>query len=738
MSNQFLRTLSVSNDVIAKIETIIDLPQYNEQNTQNWIVQEGSLPNKGLYILHNTDESDEDIAGFTRGLVVDVENGRVIRRTFGREPKTQLDSIPEKGTFELQGERGTIHKIGDRSRIVEGLDGVIVSFSYHNREVLIGTHKFIDISNTRSRRPMSKLTYIQQLLEYGGVNTAELFDFTKSYSPHVHYFMLAHEDLIVSSKMPYEFMGIYYLGVRRMWGTPINDELSPLSIHAGAGGTKFPSSPFAPGVVDNEPHTPTGIISPGQKRLSGEYFTLRTLTREQANDFLRTGYYVVKDAEQISRSQLPGEYIMIYQYDDAGQVNKAVRVNSSSYQHRHEILHPASGLEWNIERRFLQLINDAVGPHRIALMNDNGSGVRENIQHRPMMKFVQYPSIPYNELQSLVSEQKAAYYTEKLTNGEDVSKKEKAIVQSNEEAVYNLWLNMLYAAPVSHQPAAFELLTGYYEAIRVLTWYISFYQRDLSVLTQEGYGLLVSFIRMADKTDEIDLSNIVAVHAWVAENIFSIPGTLLYSNIVVARRAYNELVLERTLWLSSAVSIDGRKGLFTLEEAKEWITDVFQAEERPQEQVDTILSVFEEKVRNTSQLVSEINQIDSGVSSAEEINMALRVQLMNEDLASFLWFTESLDIVYEKGIHTLVAIYRDTISPDVFQMLAGSNPDLYNVFVRVQRSLEEALIEDKLHPGLISDKNAPELVKESMFTVFYHLAVGETTLIQSGLIQVSA
>lgn len=723
MSSRSLRILPVPQDIIQKIEAIIGLPRLNEKNFNNWEVLDGSLPKKNLYILHHTEQSDEEIAGFTRGLVVDVENGIVVRRTFGREPETDLSSIPEEGPFEIQGKRGTILKIGDSSLIVPGLDGLIVSVSYYGREVLYGTHKFVDITNTRSRRTMSKQTYFQQLDGYGGINTLELFDTTKSYSPHVHYFLLAHEDIMVASKMPYEFMGIYYLGSRRMWGEPTVEELENTSYLQLKADKPVASvkSPFVPGIVDNQLRTPEHLLTPGQPRAPGQYFSLPSLNRAKANEFLQTGYYTIENSESIAASQLPGEFIMIYQYDERGQVNKAVRVNSLSYQHRYEILHPSTGLEWNMEARFLRLINDAVGPHRIVTLHDNGSGARENIEHRPKMQFVHYPPIDYEELTELVRQRNAVYYADEVKS---------EVETSYELSVYNLWLNMLYAAPVTRQNVAFELLTEYYEAVRILTWYISFYQNDLSELTKDGYGLLVSFARMANK-DGVDTKDIEAVHSWVNENIFSIPGSVLYTNVSAARKAYNEMVLDRAIWLVRALGGKSESGLFDIVAACEWVRDCFRNETRSVKEVEDIVETFKQRIAFLSGVLDQYKfSITGGYDEARD---ALRVAVMAEKLTDFLWFSEALDVVYEKGLSRLIEAYR-AISPEkFFERLSEADPTLYDLFVHVHRRIEEGLTQKRFDVAAIFDENAPQQVSDSILSLFYELPVNDTTMIQHTL-----
>ena len=516
-----------------------------------------------------------------------------------------------------------------------------------------------------------------------------------------------------------------------MWGEPTASELEgnrnlQSKNILGKMGSPFPASPFSPGSVDNVMRIPSELLSPGHPREKGKYYTLQTFTRQQANIFLHTGYYKIEKSASIAESQLPGEFVMIYQYNEAGQIDKAVRVDSLSYRHRHQILHPANGLEWNMKARFMTLMSDAVRPERMHLLNDNGSGVRENIRHTPKMDFVHYPLINYQELQALVSQGSAAYYTDLVTQEQE---------KGAEDAVYNLWLNLLFAAPVSRQSVAFGLLTEYYESIRILTWYMTFFQNSLKELEKNGLGLLVSFIRMA-LDDKVDLKDNEAVYEWVKVHIFTIPGSVFYTNTKNARQYYNELVLDRTVWLVDAITTDAHKGLFTLEESTEWVRDAFRTEGRTDKEVESIVVVFERYITYiTGVLLENSGSFSNGYSEARD---ALRMAILQETLFDSLWFTEALDFVYERGMELLVDSYRELITPTFFEKLSEENPALYELFVQLQATLEASLSDSKFDTSLITSKDAPQQVIDHMRNVFQDFQVTETTRIQRGLLNVSA
>lgn len=732
-ANYHLRILQVPRSLIADIEEIVNVPWMNSRGIHNWEVLDGSLPGEGLYLLHHTEGSDINEAGFIRGLLVDVENKLIVRRSFGREPNLELAEIPEEGPIVLKGNRGTTYEIGSRSVAVWGVDGVLLTVSLIKGKVRLGTHMQTDISVTKSGKGGTKTTYKEMLADLGGINATELFDFKKQHSPHVHYFMLAHPELMVSSKMPLEYMGIYYLGSRRMWGVPKPDEV-PEDVELLS--DNFVKTSFSPTMIDDTLSYPQGIVTPGTERKASQYFNIPVLTRPEINNFLKYGFYDVEDDGEIAISQLPGEYIFYYQYNDQGQIDKAIRIDSPSKKWRHDVLHPEGGYDSNMDHRFHSLIDTALGSRTVATLSKTGTGIinyreqlvdvvfgsqseyntEKTVYNRSVI--ANFPSVGYEEIQKRIANGEAIYYTGEF--GEELPQDDVA------GRIHNLWLNFIYAAPVSLQPQAFELYTKHTEAVLILTWYALFYQNDLEGLKKGGFGFMVSFLRFIQNERKIDSADEEKMYEDMQGSLYELDGRMMYSTISTSRRSYQELVVDRTRWLLKSLGT-----LISRKETIEWVRDHMQKEKRSKSDIERITKGFEETLDGLE---------NAGLNPKHEFfDMQIRMWALtlvaSKGISTFIQYTEFLDTIYEHGVEKIADLYKEKVTPDFLRKLSASDPTIYALFVEVQQVIEEGLEHKGLGIGEMTAEKPSAALIESIHQALYYQEVRDTTMVQESLVE---
>ncbi len=708
---EYLRQLTnVPDATIAQIERVVGL-DYMGENGPNYYILDGSLPDKGLYILHHSKTADSTYYGEVRGMVVDLNLERVVRRTFGKEPQTGMDVIPEEGSFDIIGDDGVRYLVDESSDIVRGIDGLLLSVMYNNGSVLIGSHKFVEIRGTKSRS--GGVTYETMLSEMGGINTEELFDTTKLYSPYVHYFMLAHGALQVASKTTENLLGLWYLGARRMWGKPIEADLPERS--KGLELSAYQQRPDISSMnIDVEHRAPEALIFPGKERLSGQYFKQTPLSRKLANLFLKSGDYDLEDAPYYPTLS-PGEYVMIYMYESDGRVRKTIRINSSSYLRRRNLF-DAAGTWDNMEHTFYTLLDVAIRntsaaaeasspgdvdiheyestltpEERVAIFNSpeahkkrryfiNKEGktpndeiwdTRNTLAGQIEDLVLLLPPLNMQQMHEMSQKGDLIWFSE----GKDIS-----LPFTAGEMVYNLWLNFVLSAPLPKAMKAFSLLSTYQEGLKALAWFSWWYRSDTESLQspEENFKSLSSFMllvkNMVSKEGEATPS---LVENAVIDLSTQIDGKTLFRLTKIARRTYYDKVVHRGLWLAKSGLLDAEGAMGELTAKLREVSsdrDTFRSYLGflPLEDLDQLAQLIERLYTaetDTMALLYREGVIDGDV--LEEVSEELRkdiitIQVSYEaDLASYGATTE------EEDLKILSATLR-SVSVDTFEALADA------------------------------------------------------------------
>lgn len=599
MSNDYLRKLEgVTREAITKTANILGVP-YLADDQKVFEVIDGSIPERELYITHREKGANPVTYGWIRGVVVDHRLNAIVRRTFGHEPRAVLDEIPEKGPFRVHCDDGVWYDIDAHSEIVRHIDGVLLSVMFNNGKVLYGTHKMIDIRGRKARIGSDRSrTFEVQLAEMGGIRGEELFDMNMMYSPHVHYFMLAHPELLKASKMPLEFCGIYYLGSERMWGTPRPEELAA---HPGArlgpsdSSERGPTPKDVANLIDDVLRRPAHLVAPGEPRVPGAYFRQTTLTRQQASDFLASGYYDMSAMERpFSPNHAPGECLIVYVRDSDGRLKKTLRLNSSSYAWRESLL-DAARVWHNLRNTFYKLLDSATRNVDKALEEEmdvqkpteeqlrefaaslTPSEAKQLLNSDAALDRMRYhiksdggtpelvawtertqvaheieplPRFDAQDLFALAASNRLIYFSAQSGAME--------LPRTHEQQVYNLWQNMLLAVPISRQLEAFGLISSYYEGLHILAWFAWHVQdEDVPQLLQEGQQQLVSYrsivrseARRGSAAPAQDIESIAHATGLISEHL---DGDMHYHLVKSATRMYREDVLQIAL---QAVGMD--------------------------------------------------------------------------------------------------------------------------------------------------------------------------------------
>ena len=295
---------------------------------------ENSIPEKDLYNVHYEKNANMNEWGHLRGVIVDIANRRVVCSGYEYTPiirnKDEL-KFDEKGQIELYDNLGKKYIVEKgKSRIVPAFEVVTVRAFLHKGEIYYPTYRQINIVGTKARWGDS-IPFIEMGIECKLPDRDTLFpDKTKTSSNYVHIFMIIHKGVANVSKLNVDKGYILYGGVKKMWDPSPNDT-----------------------DVDTNP---VKLVTTTDMNLAKEaniLFTPPEYTIEQANRFLKYGYYDAKDYKETDPRKLNGESVIIYL--DGNSFKNVIRVQSTSYSSKSQIKddHP------NPKFRLYQLSNFA-------------------------------------------------------------------------------------------------------------------------------------------------------------------------------------------------------------------------------------------------------------------------------------------------------------------------------------------------------------------------------------------
>lgn len=753
--------VKISESDRRNIEQIVDVPQVNPRTgKKNWTVLNGSIPAERLFLIHHTPEANLEETLGLRGTVVDLDRGLIVRRTFGRESLMRVDKLPNYKPIKAQG--GELVPFDKNCQLFPSLDGLLLIVFFYNGRIRIGSRRWIDLSVTRARFAGTRTPYWDLIDRLGGIAEEELFSDmgTAACSPHCHFFMLGAPEGAVASKMPADQWDIRYLGSERLWGVPEEGELP-----SGARDI-FPKSPFSTANVDNVLRTPSNLVEPGEPRERGQYSKQTALTLEEANQFLKYGYYDPEELADVDDTQLPGEAVIIYHYDEFGRVVRISRVESTAYYRRKAVLHDTERVEMvsNPLLRFHEMMDSVLPRRNTNTLSGAGTGIA-GLEYPPrqphtVRELVEYQEIDYQALQDAVAEDvvlihhgevfalpeeaddaaemdwtPSLYPLNALVVAQQIRSlvdsgvsEEEAIAGATESdpnsktvqlgitvfqrqqkadlALQNLWINMLYAAPLPKQRDLFEVLTRYYEELRVLAWFLIWDPVDVDSLTRLGFPKLASFVRIAHEEGVIpkdkSTTDPTLVNLWVSGNAIKFSGKTLYEIARDAKRFYERSTTSTWIWLLKAMNTDA---LVSTADLKSWVTQVAKRMGYSDEESAQIAETFVTVSDGYRQVLNDAGE--------DQARAQIRWTDMQQTVSTTLTNSEILEYIFEKGLRKLAERYVDAVTPQLLSKLRQSNPDLYAEFTDIERDIDDVRAATNTLPTLArAQKPVGGLTKE--------------------------
>jgi len=396
-------------------------------NNDAWEIVD-SIPDQNLYMVHYSDTADLDIYGYLRGTIIDIKAGIIIRKGIGYTPTVTTDQLTLKGEIlELIDEREIVHTL-KKFMITRGFEATTISIFKHNSKVYHSTNKRIDSSKSKWG---GSATFLELYYEVGGLAPEELFSLETVNSPFIYETLIVHKSLLNVTKLQVGVGFLVSLGVKTMWtlqNTPYSQTTTPndFIIKSIIGTDKLPLNPKVPVV-----YTPTNI-------------DIKT-----SNDHLIYGFYDQQDYSTIDQRLAPGEFVIVYSLNDADEVIKTYKVQSSSYAWR-----------WNIRN------NDPNIKHRLYQLSSSSNNIVGTDQNLFLEDFVeQFPVMePYEikQLQAMTDTPIIAYpQTHNFLTG-DFS----GYLDTEDKRFYNIFLCLFIAIPLHLQK---ECLTFYDEFIKSRT-----------------------------------------------------------------------------------------------------------------------------------------------------------------------------------------------------------------------------------------------------------------------------
>lgn len=389
---------------------------------------------KGDLLLINISESATSAElkkyGYIHGLVLDMRSRQSVLGSFGHTPVAVADEI-------LVGEDNMLHLtdvtkfkhdlVNDENlSITPVYEGVVVRIIWYGGRAYYMTHKKIDCSKSKWG---DSATFLELYEKSGGPAPELLFDTSKQYSRRAYSFMIVDPTLRVGSMLKNTqpccvFLGMTMLHVDFPVGVDV-DELQEKNFES--------------------------FSVPIQELTEPKVINAQSMTIEEANRFLKYGFYNMNDV-QIDKRLMPGEAVLIrYSYPDPSTPDFCMRVQSTGFQHRVDM----RGDDVNIVHRFYELV-ELVRP--AITSQDRWDTICNRLVPLNLFDYVSTralieasPNLPV--ILSNVKEPTPADYP------------------NVDDRIYLLYLNMLVATPITSRHLILPLIDNYHiNRQRVIQW----------------------------------------------------------------------------------------------------------------------------------------------------------------------------------------------------------------------------------------------------------------------------
>lgn len=280
-----------------KVSTILGIPI-----SDSWSIVDKQGP---LVMVHYEDNADMQTYGDLRGVLVDIDEERVVVDSFGYTPTAITSSleVSEDGNIEIEDTDGKSHVFPvSECKIKRAFEGVVMRAIWYKGSGYLMTHRRID--PVRSRWGTS-VTFVEMYNQAGGPTANQLFDLSKPYSDTCYNFLVVHPDLLVATKQHVEHAYIVCLDE-----TKVRFETDPETSSPGIFDVKKCQRELPVHVTKNFMHSPP------------------ELSVREANGHMANGYYLQDNVEDPRMST--GEAVMLYRYVN-GEIVDIVKVCSVAY-----------------------------------------------------------------------------------------------------------------------------------------------------------------------------------------------------------------------------------------------------------------------------------------------------------------------------------------------------------------------------------------------------------------------
>lgn len=225
----------------------------------DWVIID-QLADKKLYMVRHNEDADIEKYGWLQGVVVDIENKKIVANPYGYMTAIHVDEIVFTNNNEIIGtdEFGILRQFKmDEVTLKRGYEGCSVTVFKHHNKVYVTNRKKFDLSKSAWGDNPS---FLQMYKSLGGP-TEELFDKNCETSAYSHNFLIVHPLLLMQTTLNVGGGFLIYLGCTK----------------------NFETIEKRPEVVKTVDQLPQNITSP---------FILnnQNLTLEQVNHHLRYGF----------------------------------------------------------------------------------------------------------------------------------------------------------------------------------------------------------------------------------------------------------------------------------------------------------------------------------------------------------------------------------------------------------------------------------------------------------------
>ena len=404
------------------------------ENSAAWKIV-SSDPDHNLYMVHHVPEAAHGKYAGIRGVVVDTQARTIICKSYGYTPTTIMDklSVQSDGMIRITDDLGLEHLVDPaRMQIKSGFEGTLIHVFKHDGIVYRATRKRLDPENSRWGNSKS---FLEMYWELGGPKDEDLFNPETNYSPYCHVFIMVHPDVLVVSKENIGDGYMVYLGPQEMWSVeydecPYKQVREDGTLFEGVSQEEFDADtrPNA-GWIDSDLRMPTTVshFEPGATR-DITILSPPNLSLEQANHHLTFGYYSSFPGWQnYDRRLLPGEFVIVHFFDENGNLEEMIKVESTSYAWRATMRDNNP----NLLHRFYQLLNGSY------IRYETPEGREKYLDLYPIL--TPYPlEIIKQSLPLVVWPEDPTYYDPNMLTNRD-------------SRLYNIWMAFMMAVPLHRQ-----------------------------------------------------------------------------------------------------------------------------------------------------------------------------------------------------------------------------------------------------------------------------------------------